>query len=75
MKHLLHTLIMALMLLSVAGFCIAAEEEAPIKESPQHRPTDLSAPLITDQNEDEQKPDSVLDTAPSSWSNVKALWG
>ncbi len=75
MKQLLHTLIMALVLLSLAGFCIAAEEEAPVKASPQQQPTDESTLVITDQNEVEHKPDSLLDTAPSSWSNVKALWG
>ena len=75
MKQLLNTLIMAIMLLTLAGVCLAAEEEASIEAAPPEHQAGETTPLVADRDAIDDQPDPILDAEDSSWSNVKALWG
>ncbi|MBM4116211.1 hypothetical protein FJ251_00440 [bacterium] len=70
--------LIGLLLLSLAGFALAEETAAPPPESPPPAPeVNREAPA----GNAEPTPDSAAlatratDVAPTSWSNVKALWG
>jgi hypothetical protein len=75
MKQLLQSLIMALMLLSIAGICLAVEGETPAGTASPEQLAEELAPLVSNRSDVDPPPEPILDTEPSHWSNVKALWG
>ncbi len=72
MKRTMLILMGLLLLGSLASFALAAEKEKaeePAKGEPEQERIEQEAPRIDDRD------GMLLDVTPSSWSNVKALWG
>ncbi len=76
MKHSLKYLATVLLLLSISGaICLAAETDEKSDADPPAIRTEEDVSSDKSQIDIEPPADSLLDIEPSSWSNVKALWG
>ncbi len=72
MKRSIPTLAFVLLLTLLAGPAIAETKAEPAPETESVRPSEEMP--VQDREANPVKQDRV-DTEPSSWSNVKALWG